>query len=223
MKTAKRYGRRDPARTVHRIVTRELSRCAARYARGDLVDIGCGEKPRAALFDPYVTSHVGVDHEDSLHDISEVEIRSSAYEIPVPNGSFDTVLCTAVLEHLEDPAAAIREAYRVLRPDGIAIYTVPLFWHIHEEPRDFFRYTRYGLEHLFRSAGFKVLEVKPLSGFLITFATELGYYIQRFRRGILAAFVDLLVVMLNWAAPKLDRGVLRADEFTWMYLVVARR
>ncbi|MBC7228959.1 MAG: class I SAM-dependent methyltransferase [Actinobacteria bacterium] len=168
---------------VHRIASRALERVVADYARGVILDIGCGDKPYEKMLEPYESEHIGMDHEGTLHDLSKADIKGEAYAIPLDDESVDTVFCTAVLEHLEDPARALSEAYRVLKRGGHAIYTAPLFWHHHEEPRDFFRYTPYGLGYLFSNAGFEVIEILPLSGFWVTFGQELVYYIWRFRRG----------------------------------------
>lgn len=217
------YPRRHPAHTVVRIAGELIRERAARHFSGRLLEIGCGTKAKGALVGEFVTEHVGLDHEDSPHDTSKVDLFGSADRIPAPDASFDCVLSTAVLEHLEEPAAALREAFRVLRPGGVALYTAPLFWHVHEAPRDFFRYTEHGLRYLFEGAGFRIDEVTALSGFWVTAAAELGYYLQRFRRGPLAPFVDGCVAILNWMARKLDGGRLRDERFTWMYLVVARK
>jgi ubiquinone/menaquinone biosynthesis C-methylase UbiE len=80
---------------------RELKRLASSYLRGSMIDIGCGEKPYKALLSPHVTRHVGLDHIDSLHDKSNVDLFGTAYEIPAEDNSFDSAICTAVLEHLE--------------------------------------------------------------------------------------------------------------------------
>lgn len=212
-----------PGRLVERIVRRELRRCAARYARGTLLDIGCGDRNKEPLFRDHIREYIGLDHADSPHGLDSVDLVASAYDVPRPAESVDTVVSTAVLEHLEEPGRALREAYRVLRSGGHAIYTAPLFWHLHEEPRDFLRYTRHGLRHLFTAAGFRIVELKALSGFWTTFGTELGYYLQHFRRGPAAWLVDGAVLALHTAAAALDRLLPRDERFTWMYLVVAAK
>lgn len=217
------FPRTDPAHNVSRIAGLAVRERAARHFRGRLLEIGCGSKAKAALVGEYVDEHVGLDHPGSPHGLSSVDLLGSADDIPAEDASFDCVLSTAVLEHLEEPARALAEAFRVLRPGGHAVYTAPLFWHIHEPPRDFFRYTEFGLRHLFEGAGFEIEELVPLSGFWVTATAELGYYLQRFRRGPLAPVVDALVAVMNWTAPRLDVGRLRDESFTWMYLVVARR
>ncbi|HEX7052152.1 MAG TPA: methyltransferase domain-containing protein [Longimicrobiales bacterium] len=212
-----------PAYNVIRIAGEHIRDRAARHLSGRLLDIGCGEKRKMLLVGEFVDEYVGLDHEECPHDRSKIDLFGTAYRIPAAAESFDCVLSTAVLEHLEEPAAALREARRVLKPGGVALYTAPLFWHLHEEPRDFFRYTKHGLRHLFETAGFELLEVTSLGGFWVTFATELNYYVQRFRRGPAAPFVDAFVAVANWLAPRLDRGRLRDEAFTWMYVVVARK
>lgn len=212
-----------PARNVARLAGRAIEARAQRWFSGRLIEIGCGTKAKSLLVAPYVCEHVGLDHAGSPHGSAGVDLLASAYEIPAPPGSFDCALSTAVLEHLEEPQRALAEALRVLKPGGHAVYTTPLFWHLHEEPRDFFRYTRYGLEHLFRAAGFELVEIAALSGFWVTFGAELAYYLQRFRRRPLAPLVDAAVALLNLLAARLDRGRLRDERFTWMYLVVARK
>jgi SAM-dependent methyltransferase len=47
--------------------------------------------------------------------------------LPFRDGAFDVVLCEQVLEHLDDPAAALREIARVLRPGGLLVAGVPTF------------------------------------------------------------------------------------------------
>lgn len=168
---------------VHKIGNKERKRIFKIYSRGILIDIGCGDKPFKDMLAPYVKNHFGLDHEDSLHDKAKIYLFGTAYDIPAEDEHFDTVLCTAVLEHLEEPDKAIMEANRVLKKGGYAIYTVPLFWHLHEEPGDFYRYTRYGLNYIFEKNGFEIIELKPLSGFWVTFGQELVYYIWRFRIG----------------------------------------
>jgi SAM-dependent methyltransferase len=188
-------------------------------------EIDAGSKIQGLLFGEFVDEHVGLDIAASPHYTEDLDIVGSALDMPIEDEEFDCALSTAVLEHLEDPQRALNEAYRLLKPGAYAIYTMPLFWYLHEEPRDFFRYTKHGLQHLFTTAGFEVVEIKPLSGFILTFGTELAYYLRRFKQGRLSRrFVDLITVLINLMAPQLDRiEALRDEKFTWMYLVVARK
>ena len=216
-------GLNNPAGGVYRVAARELRARAERYFSGRLLEIGCGNKTKELLVGEFVREYVGLDHPGTIHDRTRADVLASAYETTLPDASFDCVLSTSVLEHLEEPAAALREALRVLKPGGVALYTAPLFWHLHEAPRDFYRYTRYGLEHLFTSAGFEVLEIAPLSSFWLTFGSEWSYYLQHWRKGPLKPLVRLMVVANNLVFPALDRWLPRDERFTWMHLVVARR
>ena len=216
----------NPAYIVIRIGGKFIEKYSARYMTGKLVDIGCGEKKKKLLIGKYVESYTGVDHEGSLHDKINVDIFGTAYDIPVENEHFDCALCTAVLEHLEEPELALKECNRILKPGGYAIYTIPFFWHLHEEPRDFFRYTKYGIKYLFKKAGFELIELKPVSGFWITFGTELNYFLSeipvpfRFILRPIIAFNNILWQIID----KLDRHFHPSTEkWTWMYLVVVRK
>ena len=100
---------------------------------------------------------------------------------------------------------------------------MPLFWHLHEEPRDFYRYTSHGLRHLFQAAGFEIVEIHPMSGFLTTFATATNYYLTRFCRPPIGWISKPLIALNNLAMLALDRGILRDERFSWMYLVVVRK
>lgn len=221
-----RFGITNPAHMVVGRITPTLVAAMRRYFTGRVLDIGCGEKAKVLLADSNIEEYVGLDHEDSQHDQSSVDIFGTAYEIPVPDKSFDGVLCTAVLEHLEEPQQALIESRRILKMGGHAIYTVPFFWHLHEEPRDFFRYTKFGITHLFETAGYEIVELRALSGFWITFGSEWNYYIQFLSRGILKPLVKLVVVLGNLVFPlldKLDRKIpSHSERWTWCYLVVAR-
>ena len=209
---------------VYHVHDARLRKQAATYLKGRLIDIGCGVKPYEDIVAPYVTQHVGVDHKSTPHDKRRIDLLGTAYTIPAETASFDSALCTAVLEHLEEPERAIRECYRVLIPGGIAIYSVPFIWHIHEAPRDFYRYSKYGLTYLFQKAGFEIVELEALSGFWLTFGQLFVYYLYRFNRGPIRwlHLVDLLglaIQLVSYALDKLDK----AEEWTWMYMVVVRK
>lgn len=209
---------------VKSIHDRELQRCAAAYLTGLLVDIGCGEKPYEDTIKRYVTGHIGIDHEGTAHNTSHIDRFGTAYDIPFEDKSFDSALCTAVLEHLEEPEQALRECHRVLKSGGVAIYSVPFIWHLHEEPRDFFRYSKYGLKYLFEKAGFEIIEIKALSGFWVTFGQLLVYNIYRFNRGPFRCIpiIPILGLMIQGISYLLDK-VDKTEQWTWMYMVVARR
>jgi hypothetical protein len=101
---------------------------------------------------------------------------------------------------------------------------VPFIWHLHEEPRDFFRYSKYGLRYLFEKVGFEVVELRALSGFWVTFGQLFVYNLYRFNRGPLRwlRVVDALGLVVQGGAYALDR-VDRSEQWTWMYLAVARK
>lgn len=208
---------------VHQIIDRHLARVARAHARGRLLDVGCGEKPYRILFAPFVTAHVGLDHADTQHPRDAIDLYAYADAIPAESMSFDTVLCATVLEHVEEPARALAEMHRVLRPGGVLILTAPLFWHVHEPPRDFYRYTAYGLRYLCEKAGFTILECTPLSGFVVTFGQELVYFVHdslpRWLVPVAGRALGVLIQGMAYLLAPLDRST----HFTWMYLVVARK
>ena len=209
---------------IYKLQDDAVIRAARKHFHGRLLDIGCGNKPYYELLRPIVAEHIGVDHVHSIHGVANVELLGTAYQIPVPDHAFDCALCTSVLEHIEEPERALTEALRVLKVDGVAIYTVPFIWHIHEAPRDFFRFSRFGIEYLFRKVGFDILELKPLCGFWGTFGQALAYNIYRFNRGPLRwlKVVDVTVLAIQRVAYVLDK-IDPADQWPSMYIVVAKK
>jgi SAM-dependent methyltransferase len=207
----------------HHLIIEFLEECAREHARGTMVDIGCGAKPYEPVFRNSVTSHIGVDIPDSPHGISRIDVTGSAYDTGLPDSSCDVVLCTEVLEHLEDPIAGVREMRRVLTDEGVVILTVPLFWPVHEAPRDFYRYSEYGLRHLFETGGFDILEIRPLTGYIVTSAQLFVYYLERFRgRLVFRTAHRLLICAIQCLALRFNRYD-RSTEFTNLYGLVAKR
>jgi SAM-dependent methyltransferase len=209
-------------RVGYRVMEQALGYAAGRYARGRMLDIGCGSKPWARLFAPHVDEHLGIDHVESVREGANVDIIASAYEVPLEDGTADTVLLSAVLEHLERPDAALAECRRLLKQGGHLVVTAPFIWHLHEQPRDFFRFSPYGLRYLIESAGLEVVELVPLAGAWTTFSLELSYAIRKYRRGGFRPLVDLLTRGLQWAGARWDR-VDYQPQFSWSHLAIARK
>ncbi len=221
------YPRGHVARAVSMRSARFIRAAAERHLRGRLLDVGCGSKWKQDLVGDLVDEYVGLDHPGSMHDRSVVDVFGRADAMPLADASFDAVLCTSVLEHLEDPVAALREARRVLRPGGVGIYTTPMLWHVHEAPRDFFRFTPYGLRHVFEAAGWEVVSCEPMAGWWFTALAECGYHaMATWPRGLrpLARAAVALAGEIAPAVDALERRVNRRwTEWSWMHIVVARR
>jgi SAM-dependent methyltransferase len=151
----------DPYFLVYRRLFSDLE-AAAKKSHGALLDIGCGNKPYERMFSGRLSSYTGCDVVQSSE--GRVDVLCLATAIPLPSQSFDTVLCTQVIEHVADHQALLKEAFRLLRPGGVIILSGPLYWHLHEEPHDYFRFTEHGFRTLLSHAGFQDLEIIPNGG-----------------------------------------------------------
>jgi SAM-dependent methyltransferase len=136
------------------------ARTVPQHAR--VLDVGAGEAPYAELFAH--TDYVTLDWESSPHEGAQrAAISASADAIPLPDADVDVVVLTQVLEHVRRPAVVIGEIARVLRPGGRLFATVPFVWELHEEPHDYWRFTRYALESLLEDAGLQPVAIEPRS------------------------------------------------------------
>jgi SAM-dependent methyltransferase len=211
-------------RLIRRMLRDAIARRAPRYLHGRLIDIGCGAKPYERLLEPFVAEHVGVDHEETVHGLARVDLVGTVYAIPAGSGSFDSALCTEVLEHVEEPLAALRECHRVLRPGGHLLLTCPFMWQLHEEPRDFFRYSREGLRYLLGAAGFTVVQIKPLGGFWTTWGQFLSYVLLSYDRGVIRStrLLPIAGIAVQKVAARMERWSPR-PAWTSHFVAVARK
>ena len=208
---------------IHSLMVDFLEDAAAEHACGILVDIGCGQKPYRPIFASYISQHIGVDLAEAREKGAIIDVVGTAYETNLEDASCDVILCTEVLEHLEAPLCAVREMHRILKPGGKVILTTPFFWHIHEAPRDFYRYTKYGLCYLFDEENFEILEVNPISGYIVTFTQLSIYYLRRFQKGFLLKNCGRL---FNWILQYMALFLNRFDRsvgFSNLYTLVAQK
>ena len=61
---------------------------------------------------------------------------------------FDVILCLNVLEHVFDFQPAFKNMHRALKPHGTLIIFLPVFYPLHDEPYDYWRYTEHSLNKL---------------------------------------------------------------------------
>ena len=106
----------------------------------DLLDLGCRD---GALTRHFVEGNrvVGVDIDREALAVARkaygIEVRRASLNaaLPFPDESFDVVLLAETLEHLPYPRITLGEVARVLRPGGLLVGNVPLFYHLHNRWR----------------------------------------------------------------------------------------
>jgi SAM-dependent methyltransferase len=168
-----------------------------------VLDVGCGVKPYYPFFAD-AAEYVGVDVQENPH----ADLVGAVEELPVPDGSYDIVLCTQVLEHVNDPAAAIRELHRVTVPGGRVLASTHGVQVYHPNPQDFWRWTQTGLERLFCGVEWESIAVLPGAGSAEALAMLIGTYIHLLgKRAGVAVLARPVVAALNAAAAALDRRV----------------
>jgi ubiquinone/menaquinone biosynthesis C-methylase UbiE len=142
-----------------------------RDAGATALDVGCGDGALSRELAARGQRVVGLDLSlkravRARERVPEVAFGlASAYELPFPDRAFDTVVCTDLLEHLDEPERALRELVRVAR--GAVIVSVPYSIRIETTlcphcGKDYYLYGhqhsfgREGLERLARGAGARV-------------------------------------------------------------------
>jgi SAM-dependent methyltransferase len=198
----------------------------AQYARGRLLDLGCGKVPLYGLYREKVQEITCVDWTSSLHGTKHLDVACDLNQpIPLPAESFDTILLSDVLEHLHEPEHACREVARLLAPGGHLLMNVPFFYGIHEAPFDYYRYTEFGLRRLIERAGLELISVDALGGIADIFADLSAKTMSR-----LPAFGRPAAWVMQHAAHTLGRTQLgaklreRSGQRTPLgYFLVARR
>lgn len=208
---------------------RDIKEAIKNYAKGDFLDLGCGNKPYESLYNAVTSSQIGCDIAQS--DKKRVDTICPVTDLKFGDAMFDSVLCTQVLEHVFEHDKMMQEILRVLKPGGNLILTVPFAWELHEEPYDFFRYTKYALKELFEQNGFQIDYIKPNGGkwaaiyqlrnnmLYRSFTTHKTFF-NKLKQII---FMEMRLTQLrNHFAIWLDKTY-RDEIFTLNYIVVAHK
>ncbi len=145
---------------MHSIV---YQRMLPKVYQGDLVDLGCGTAPLLGNYHNKVKSYCLVDWPSSLHENKVIDIFADLnLPLGIPDSEFDSAILTSVLEHIRYPEHLLSEIARILRPGGRMFLQVPFAYWLHEEPYDYFRYTKHGLIALLESSGLQIEQIESV-------------------------------------------------------------
>lgn len=154
-------------KTPHRFfVDSELKKYAQGKVNKKILEIGSGKNSYKRLFDSCDFIATDIKHFPDVDEIADVT------SLKFKSNSFDIVICISVLEHVKYYQKAVSEIYRVLKPGGEAVVSVPFLFPLHDIPNDYWRFSEYSLREIFKK--FSKIKIKPLilSSFLWRFVLD---------------------------------------------------
>ena len=195
---------------------RAVGRAVAGHCPGLLLEIGSGLSPMIAGRDDVVYSELSFRALRTLkggHGRGHYVVADGT-RLPFRDGAFRQVVCSEVLEHVEDDTAAVAELARVLGPSGHACITVPhrQFYFAADDRfvGHFRRYERFQVEAMLDAAGLSIGSVSKVLGPLekvTMFATVMVFsLIQRPGRGVNDRRGGALAVAIAPLFKWLNRG-----------------
>lgn len=145
-----------------------------------VLDAGAGEGNYKDRFSKqrYCGLDLGVG--DSQWDYTRLDVIGDLAHLPFDAGTFDAAVNIVTLEHVTAPGRVVCELARALKSGGRLLLVAPLEWEQHQQPHDYFRYTRFGLEFLLAQAGFTEIAIEPVGGFFRLLSRRLFNALQFF-------------------------------------------
>jgi SAM-dependent methyltransferase len=134
-----------------------------RTLSGRILEIGCGAQPYRHWV-PSNCSYQGLDSETAKTHFGYLAPDTLYYDgdtFPFPDGIFDALFHTEVIEHVYAVHTFLRECRRVLKPGSQMFFSVPFQARYHYIPHDFWRFTPAALEKLLLEAGFAEISIAP--------------------------------------------------------------
>jgi SAM-dependent methyltransferase len=190
-----------------------------------VLDAGAGEGQYASQFARQRYCGVDLAVGDAGWNYNGLDAIADLTALPFRDAVFDGAIHIVTMEHLREPAAALKEMARTLAPGKFLLIAAPHEWEVHQSPHDYFRYTRHGLDYLLDAAGFDALEIRPAGGYFRLLARRLLNGLQFFTGGarwLLFVPAALLLVPPALILPFLD-PLDRDRNFTLGYICAARK
>lgn len=176
-----------------------------------VLDAGSGRLPEQTLRSDILATGA------TLHTLDfcageGVDFVGDVSALPFETDSYDIVLSTQVLEHVQDPERVCAEMARVLKPGGHLFLTTPQSSPIHNEPWNYFNFTHYGLTLLFEKAGLTVVKKQAQGGHFALLAFELHWTVRFLQTRPLPALLKAPLVFL----AKILFGFLLKVPLLWL-------
>lgn len=143
-----------------------LNAASAWDADAVCIDIG-GKKTHKKgnfIIENYINSPIYVNIDPKVTPDYICDARS----MPFQNDYADILICSEMLEHVDEPAEVLKEMYRVLKPGGKIFVCVPFSMHIHGLPHDYGRYTEIWWKAQAGKIGFSRIELAKQGGYYAT-------------------------------------------------------
>jgi SAM-dependent methyltransferase len=194
-----------------------------KHCHGLVLDLGAGRDHLKKQYSIFSTYWISLDYDTRSETI---DVNGDGQLLPFKDNLFDTVISIDVLEHVADPSKFISEIYRVLKPNGKVILSTPFFFWLHEEPHDYFRFSRYGLKTIFDINNFKVIDIKPTAGII----SMMGFLISVLFVKLLkySKYLTLMFYFINKAVQinifyPIDKIIDKRKRFAQGHFIIAEK
>lgn len=137
--------------------------CDRAFCGGLILDLGGNRKSKRGLFD--IDCYDGTVIYANISASKSPDTVTDAESLPFAPATFETVICSELLEHVYRPQNVLKEVFRTLKPGGTLLVCVPFMVGVHGDPYDYGRYTDSYWRRALDDIGYSNVEIMAQGAF----------------------------------------------------------